>query len=50
MLLSRIASLLFLASAVSGEGYGHKWAQPPDCSKLEIGEEYIPPGEDLLVS
>jgi hypothetical protein len=40
-------SLLFLLSTNVVTAYD---AQPPDCKELALGEEYIHPGEDALVS
>jgi hypothetical protein len=43
----RSTALLLILSASVVAAYD---AQPPDCKELKIGEEYIHPGEDVLVS
>jgi hypothetical protein len=45
--MTRTASLLLVLYAYAVAAYD---AQPPDCKELGLGEEYIHPGEDLLVS
>jgi hypothetical protein len=49
MIMHFATSLLFLLSTnvVTVTAYD---AQPPDCKELALGEEYIHPGEDALVS
>lgn len=39
--------VLFVLSVCFASAYD---AQPPDCNELGLGEEYIHPGEDVLVS
>jgi hypothetical protein len=48
MRLSTTALLLVLSANVFDVAAYD--AQPPDCSALGLGEEYIHPGEDVLVS
>jgi hypothetical protein len=47
MMFTRALLLVLSANVFAVSAYD---AQPPDCSALGLGEEYIHPGEDVLVS
>jgi hypothetical protein len=49
MMRLRTTALLLVLSASVFDVAAYD-AQPPDCSVLGLGEEYIHPGEDVLVS